>query len=74
MILMAVLEALSLSVNDAAPALANLKEVKGRGNQQAIMIGEMQALFIDDSYNAGPASLSSALSYVASLPAQAQGW
>ena len=73
MIIIAVLEALSLSVDDAAPALANLKEVKGRGNQQAIKIGEMQALFIDDSYNAGPASLSSALSYVASLPHKRKG-
>ena len=68
MILLSCLHALDLSWHLAQSAFGQLREVTGRGNHQTIMLGGKSCLFIDDSYNAGPASMASALGYFATLP------
>ena len=68
LIALAVLHALALDWRTALPQLAGVREVEGRGNQLALTIAGEKALLIDDSYNAGPASLSASLRYIASLP------
>ena len=68
MIAVAVLDALALDWQKAMTAFAALDEVEGRGNQQMLRLGDKEALLINDSYNAGPASMAASLAHVAALP------
>ena len=70
MIILACLDVLGLPWAQAMKAIGALREVDGRGNQQTITWQAKSSLLINDSYNAGPASMQAALSYVASLPHQ----
>ncbi len=73
LIALASLHVLGLDWRPAEQALANLQEVEGRGNQLAIALDGRPALLINDSYNAGPASMAASLSYVATLPHDKKG-
>ena len=68
MIALAVLDALNLDWPKAASAFASLNEVEGRGNQISLRLGGRNVLLINDSYNAGPASMAASLAHVAALP------
>ena len=71
MIVAAILHELGLDIKDALAAFETLSEMKGRGNHSQIKLANGHScLLIDDSYNAGPASMKAALSYVKSLPYQ----
>ena len=70
MIILACLDVLGLPWAQAMKAIGALREVDGRGNQQTITWQAKSSLLINDSYNAGPASMQAALAYVASLPHQ----
>ena len=67
-IALAVLDALHLDWQKATTAFASLDEVEGRGNQVTLTIGGHEAMLINDSYNAGPASMAASLAHVADLP------
>ncbi len=67
MIVLCVLYKLDLSWQKATSAIAH-KEVEGRGNRTRIMLGAKDVILINDSYNAGPASMAAALSHMADLP------
>ncbi|MGC6518359.1 MAG: UDP-N-acetylmuramoyl-tripeptide--D-alanyl-D-alanine ligase [Candidatus Puniceispirillaceae bacterium] len=67
MIAIATLHALSLPWQMAETKLAQLQEVTGRGDQSFVNLGQKTALFINDSYNAGPASMAASLQHIASL-------
>ena len=69
MIVVGILQELGLDIHDALPAFETLVEMKGRGNQTQITLANgTSCLLIDDSYNAGPASMKASLSYANSLP------
>ena len=68
LIILACLDVLNLPLEKARTALSELREVQGRGDQQTILWQSQPTLLINDSYNAGPASMTAALHYVASLP------
>jgi UDP-N-acetylmuramoyl-tripeptide--D-alanyl-D-alanine ligase len=55
-------------VNQALAVLANLRPPAGRGAQSVLRIDGGEALLIDESYNANPASMRAALATLASLP------
>ena len=74
MIVTAILKELGLDIHKALAAFASLSEMKGRGNQQDIHLSDEQAcLMIDDSYNAGPASMKASLSYASQMPHKRKG-
>jgi UDP-N-acetylmuramoyl-tripeptide--D-alanyl-D-alanine ligase len=73
---LAVLAAASLVGADLAPAalgLAELKPAAGRGARILLEIGGASALLIDESYNANPASMRSALALLAQAPLGPRG-
>ena len=71
MIVIAILQELGCPLTSALPALASLSEMKGRGNHEQIRLANgHDCLLIDDSYNAGPASMKASLSYASQLPHQ----
>ena len=74
MIVTAILQELGLDIHKALAAFASLSEMKGRGNQQDIYLSGGQAsLMIDDSYNAGPASMKASLRYASQLSHKRKG-
>ena len=69
MIVVSILQELGLDIEQAFPAFETLTEMKGRGNHKQISLANgASCLLIDDSYNAGPASMKASLSYAHSLP------
>jgi len=70
MAMLATVAALGLDVKQAAETLNNFSELPGRGAiYQAILDGKSMTL-IDDSYNAGPASMKAAFTTLAATPPQ----
>ena len=67
-ILLATLHGLGLDWQIARHRFASLQEVAGRGNHVPIKLAGKMFTLINDSYNAGPASMAASLSYMASLP------
>ena len=71
LIITAILHHLDLDIRQALTAFANLKEAQGRGDKHILKLPcDSEAVLINDSYNAGPASMAAALSYVAQLSAR----
>jgi UDP-N-acetylmuramoyl-tripeptide--D-alanyl-D-alanine ligase len=71
-----VLAAVSLAGADlahAALALAQLKPAVGRGTRATLQVPGGQALLIDESYNANPASMRAAIALLGQAPVGAQG-
>jgi UDP-N-acetylmuramoyl-tripeptide--D-alanyl-D-alanine ligase len=66
----AALAALGADVEAAVPALACLTAAKGRGARRELCLPDGVVLLIDESYNANPASMRSALSAMATVPRQ----
>ncbi len=58
---LATVEALDADVAIAGLALADLGGLKGRGERHRITVGDGEALLIDESYNANPASMAATL-------------
>jgi UDP-N-acetylmuramoyl-tripeptide--D-alanyl-D-alanine ligase len=57
----------------AISALADLRPVKGRGEQHRLGIGEGTLTLIDESYNANPASVRAAIALLAASDPQVSG-
>lgn len=64
----AALEALGADVEAAVGALADVQAEKGRGSRMEVKLEDGAMLLIDESYNANPASMRSALSTMATVP------
>ena len=64
----AALDALGADVEKAVPALAAMRAAKGRGERREIAVPGGSILLIDESYNANPASMRSALAAMAAVP------
>ncbi len=64
----AALDALGADVERAVPALADLTAAKGRGARVEAKVKDGAILLIDESYNANPASMRSALAAMATVP------
>jgi UDP-N-acetylmuramoyl-tripeptide--D-alanyl-D-alanine ligase len=64
----AALDALEADVETAIAALSDLKPAKGRGARVEVSLGEGAILLIDETYNANPASMRSALAAMATVP------
>jgi UDP-N-acetylmuramoyl-tripeptide--D-alanyl-D-alanine ligase len=64
----AALDALGADVERAVPALAEMRAAKGRGERREIAVPGGSILLIDESYNANPASMRSALAAMAAVP------
>jgi UDP-N-acetylmuramoyl-tripeptide--D-alanyl-D-alanine ligase len=64
----AALGALDVDLEAAAGALASLKAAKGRGSRAEVAVDGGSILLIDESYNANPASMRSALAAIATVP------
>jgi UDP-N-acetylmuramoyl-tripeptide--D-alanyl-D-alanine ligase len=64
----AALDALDADVEKAVGALSEMRAAKGRGARQEIALGSGPLLLIDESYNANPASMRSALAAMATVP------
>ncbi len=64
----AALQALGADVERAIGALADLQPAKGRGSRVEVNVGDGTILLIDESYNANPASMRSALAAMATVP------
>ena len=64
----AALDALGADVEKAVPALAAMRAAKGRGERREIGFAGGPVLLIDESYNANPASMRSALAAMATVP------
>jgi len=58
---LAAIEATGADVAVAALALADLGGLKGRGARHVIALGDGEAILIDESYNANPASMAATL-------------
>lgn len=54
----------------ALPALADLASPSGRGARSTLYVGDGEALLIDESYNANPASMRAALATLGAVPRQ----
>jgi UDP-N-acetylmuramoyl-tripeptide--D-alanyl-D-alanine ligase len=66
---LAVVEALGADVAQAAGSLVDLQTLAGRGERRSIAVGDDgQALLIDESYNASPASMRAALALLGQMP------
>jgi UDP-N-acetylmuramoyl-tripeptide--D-alanyl-D-alanine ligase len=73
---LAVLSAAVLAGADlarAAVALAGLEPPQGRGLRSALKIGRGEALLIDESYNANPASMRAAIDLLGQMPVGFRG-
>jgi UDP-N-acetylmuramoyl-tripeptide--D-alanyl-D-alanine ligase len=73
---LAVLAAAELAGADlalAALALSQVQPAAGRGVRKPLPIGQGEAIMIDESYNANPASMAAALSVLGSAAVGAQG-
>lgn len=57
-------------VGKALAALADLAPPSGRGARSTLYVGEGEALLIDESYNANPASMRAALATLGAVPRQ----
>jgi UDP-N-acetylmuramoyl-tripeptide--D-alanyl-D-alanine ligase len=66
----AALLAIGADVEAALPVLADLAPPNGRGARSVLQIDGGEALLIDESYNANPASMRAALAILASVPRQ----
>jgi len=64
---LAVAHALGLDAKKSAEALAGFNEPEGRGKSIRIRVADGEALLIDDSYNASPASMRAAFAKTAEL-------
>ena len=64
----AALDALGADVERAVGALADMRAAKGRGERRQIAFSGGPVLLIDESYNANPASMRSALAAMATVP------
>ncbi len=64
----AALDVLGVDLNVAVAALGSLKAAKGRGERMRVRVGDGEILVIDESYNANPASMRSALAAFATVP------
>ena len=64
----AALDAVGADVESAAAALATLAPPTGRGARTVLAVHGGQALLIDESYNANPASMRAALAALATVP------
>lgn len=64
----AALAAIGADLEPALAALAELSAPAGRGARVVLKRGDGQALLIDESYNANPASMRAALAAMASVP------
>jgi UDP-N-acetylmuramoyl-tripeptide--D-alanyl-D-alanine ligase len=65
---LAAVHALGADVDAAADGLSDLAPPKGRGARSRLVIGQGEALLIDESYNANPASMRAALSSLGHAP------
>jgi UDP-N-acetylmuramoyl-tripeptide--D-alanyl-D-alanine ligase len=65
---LAVVEALGADPAAAAEALACLEPLPGRGRRRPISLDGGEALLLDESYNANPASMRAALDVLAQMP------
>jgi UDP-N-acetylmuramoyl-tripeptide--D-alanyl-D-alanine ligase len=66
----AAIHAVGADVEKALSVLADLQPPSGRGARSVLHIGGGEALLIDESYNANPASMRAALATLASVPRQ----
>ncbi|MEI9900125.1 MAG: UDP-N-acetylmuramoyl-tripeptide--D-alanyl-D-alanine ligase [Hyphomicrobium sp.] len=66
----AALDALGVDVEKPAVALAEIRAPKGRGERREVTVAGGSILVIDESYNANPASMRSALAAMATVPRQ----
>jgi len=64
----AALFALGADVKAAVPALAGMTAAKGRGARAELQVKDGAVLLIDESYNANPVSIRSALAAMATVP------
>ncbi len=64
----AALEALGAYVESAIAALAEIRAAKGRGARLKVRLADGEVLLIDESYNANPASMRSALAAMGTVP------
>jgi UDP-N-acetylmuramoyl-tripeptide--D-alanyl-D-alanine ligase len=64
---LAVVQALGLDGASAAQALAELKPPVGRGERTMLAVRQGEAILIDESYNANPASMRAALATLGSV-------
>ena len=72
LIIISTLHELGLDWQAAQSQLAELREVAGRGDTHRLCIAGQHVLLINDSYNAGPASMSAALQDMASKTSTAK--
>lgn len=66
----AAVDALGADIVQAGLALAELPGLAGRGARTQFAVGDGQALLIDESYNANPASMAATLAALACTPAR----
>lgn len=64
------IDAIDADVEKALPVLAGLQPPGGRGARSVLHLEGGDALLIDESYNANPASMRAALATLASVPRQ----
>jgi len=64
----ATLDALGADVGKAVAALGDIRAAKGRGERREVAVAGGSILIIDESYNANPASMRSALAAMATVP------
>ena len=70
MAMLASVASLRLDVRDAAETLNDFRELPGRGAVSAGMLNGLAITLVDDSYNAGPASMKAAFATITKTPPQ----
>ncbi|RZO30062.1 MAG: UDP-N-acetylmuramoyl-tripeptide--D-alanyl-D-alanine ligase [SAR116 cluster bacterium] len=70
MAMLAAVAALDLDVKQAAESLNDFSEMPGRGAISSGVFDSTTIILIDDSYNAGPASMKAAFTMIAATPPQ----
>ncbi len=70
MAMLAAVAALDLDISQAADSLNDFRELPGRGAVSAGLLDGTAMTLIDDSYNAGPASMKAAFATIADTPPQ----